>query len=341
MSTSTPRAAIIVPVASEVTGATATGRQRAVGVALAVVAGFAAALQSRVNGTLATATGTAFGTAALSFGSGLVLLALALPFSRAGRTALGQVSTRLRRGGADGLRWWECLGGLGGAFYVTSQGLTVDVLGVAAFTVALVAGQSVSSLVIDRLGLAPGGVRLVTVGRALGPLLTVVAVVVVSGAGLPTAALGLALFPLVAGVLQSFQQALNGRVRAAVRPPAGGVLAATFVSFLVGTAALLVVFGASVAASGTPSGALPPDLLLYSGGLLGIVFIALQAAVVHRIGVLLLGLGMIAGQVVGALLLDAVTPGVTPPGVGTLVGAGLTLVAVAVPLLEGALRRRP
>lgn len=327
-----------------------TGRQRAAGVALAIVAGFAAALQSRVNGTLATETGTAFGTAALSFGSGLVLLTLALPFSRAGRSAIGQVAAGLRRGaGAGGLRWWECLGGLGGAFYVMSQGLTVDALGVAVFTIALVAGQSVSSLVIDRLGLAPGGVRLVTVGRALGPVLTVVAVVVVSGAGAATAALGLALFPLVAGVLQSFQQALNGRVRAAVRPAGpradgrarrdGGVLAATFVSFLVGTAALLVVFGVSLAVEGAPTGSLPPDLLLYSGGLLGIVFIALQAAVVQRIGVLLLGLGMIAGQVVGALVLDVVSPGVAPPGAATYAGAGLTLVAVAVPLLEGALRR--
>lgn len=328
--------------------AAGSGTGRAVGVALAIVAGFAAALQSRVNGTLATETGTAFGTAALSFGSGLVLLTLALPFSRAGRSALGQVATGLRRGGAaGGLRWWECLGGLGGAFYVMSQGLTVDALGVAVFTIALVAGQSVSSLVIDRLGLAPGGVRLVTVGRALGPVLTVVAVVVVSGAGAATAALGLALFPLVAGVLQSFQQALNGRVRAAVRPADstaggndGGVLAATFVSFLVGTAALLVVFGVSLVVDGAPTGTLPPDLLLYSGGLLGIVFIALQAAVVQRIGVLLLGLGMIAGQVVGALVLDVASPAVAPPGAATYAGAALTLVAVAVPLVEGALRRR-
>ncbi|MCA5894450.1 DMT family transporter [Isoptericola sp. NEAU-Y5] len=329
----------------------APGRRLALGVSLAVVAGFAAALQSRVNGTLAVETGTAFGAAALSFGSGLVLLTLVLPFAPAGRAAVRQVGAGLRVGAANGgLRWWECLGGLGGAFYVMSQGLTVDSLGVAVFTIAIVAGQSVTSLLIDRIGLAPGGVRLVTLGRVLGPVLTLAAVVVVSGAGASSAALGLALFPLVAGALQSFQQALNGRVRVAVRPavPAageapgrdGGVLAATFVSFLVGTAALLVVLAVSVVVDGPPAGSLPPELLLYSGGLLGIVFIALQAAVVQHIGVLLLGLGMIAGQVVGALVLDAVSPGVAPPGLATYVGAALTLVAVAVPLLEGALRRR-
>ncbi|MFE6967857.1 DMT family transporter [Isoptericola sp. NPDC057653] len=322
-----------------------TGRQRAAGVALAIVAGFAAALQSRVNGTLAERTGDAYVVALLSFGSGLVVLLLALALSRPGRAAVARLTHRLRDGG---LRWWECLGGLGGAFFVSSQGLTVGTLGVAVFTIALVAGQSISSLVIDRAGLAPGGVRLITVGRALGPVLTVVAVVVVSGSAASTAALGLAVLPLLAGVLQSFQQALNGRVRAAVRPTTaaerdGGVMAATLGSFVVGTAALLVVYAVSRAAVGHPDGAwptdLPLDLLLYSGGLLGIVFIALQAAVVQRIGVLLLGLGMIAGQVVGALVLDAVSPGATPPGTATYVGAALTLVAVAVPLVEGALRR--
>ncbi|WP_240930318.1 DMT family transporter [Isoptericola sp. BMS4] len=334
---------------ADLSGGGAAGRT--LGVLLALVAGLAAAAQSRVNGTLAEQTQNAFAVALLSFAVGLVLLTLALLLSRAGRAACVRLSRRPRAGR---VRWWECLGGLGGAFFVTSQGLTVATLGVATFTVALVAGQSVSSLVIDRAGLAPGGVRLVTVGRALGPVLTVVAVAVVSGSAATTAALALAVLPLLAGVLQSFQQALNGRVRAAVRPSPdgwerdsghdGGVLAATFVSFLVGTAALLVVFLVSLAVTGPAGGTWPAvasaDLLLYSGGLLGVTFIALQAAVVQRIGVLLLGLGMIAGQVVGALVLDIVVPGATAPGAATYTGAALTLVAVAVPLAEGALRRR-
>jgi transporter family-2 protein len=142
---------------------------RAAGVALAIVAGFAAAAQSRVNGSLAAQTGSPWAVALLSFAAGLVLLTVALGFSRAGRGAVARVVRGLRGGR---VRWWECLGGLGGAFFVTSQGLTVAALGVAVFTVALVAGQSVSSLVIDRAGLAPGGVRLISLGRVLGPALT-------------------------------------------------------------------------------------------------------------------------------------------------------------------------
>jgi transporter family-2 protein len=259
------------------------------------------------------------------------------------------VVARLRDGG---LRWWELLGGACGGFYVAAQGLTVGVLGVALFMVAIVAGQSVSSLLVDRLGLAPGGVRLVTLGRALGPALTVVAVAIaVSGSIGKVPALGLAVVPFVAGALQSWQQAMNGRIRSAAVSPRGatvggfgGVAAATFANFVVGTATLLLAFGVSVAIGGWPRGALPADLpldlLLYTGGLIGVVFIAIQAAVVQRIGVLLLGLGMIAGQIAGALVLDVVVPDAAPPGPAMYAGAALTLVAVAIPVVETRVRRR-
>ncbi|PZR53082.1 EamA-like transporter family protein [Xylanimonas oleitrophica] len=316
---------------------------KVLGVALAVVAGFGVALQSRVNGTLADRVDSGFLAAAISFGSGLLWLALALVVSRRSRAALGQVVTRLREGGprGGGLRWWECLGGAAGGFLVATQGLTVGALGVAIFIVAIVAGQSVSSLLVDRLGLAPGGVRLITVGRAVGPALTVVAVLVAVWGDLGSpATLALAVLPLLAGVGSAWQQAVNGRVRAAAGTGSGGIVAATFLNFVVGTAVLLVALGISVLVRGVPHGALPPEPLLYTGGLIGIAFIAISAAVVHRVGVLLLGLGMIAGQVVGALLLDVVTPGAQPPGAATYVGAALTLVAVAVPALTTRRRRR-
>ena len=111
-------------------------------------------------------------------------------------------------------------------------------------------------------------------------------------------------------------------------------------NFVVGTLALVLAFAVSVAVDGWPSGTFPTNPWLYTGGLIGMVFIAMQAAVVHRIGVLLLGLGMIAGQVVGALVLDVVAPDAAAPGLATYVGAALTLVAVAIPALEGFLLRR-
>ncbi|MBE1875293.1 DMT family transporter [Myceligenerans pegani] len=305
-------------------------------VVLAVLAGAGLATQSRINGTLADHVGSGYLAAVISFGSGLVLLSAALLVSRRGRAGMGRISRALRRP-ADGpgtgsrpvLRPWQCLGGAAGGFFVASQGLAVGTLGVALFIVAFVTGQSVGSLVVDRLGIGPGGVRFVTLPRAVGPLLTVVAVAIAmsGGVGAP-AALALAVLPLLAGAGSAWQQAVNGRVRAA----ADDVLAATFVNFLVGTAALVLALGVSMLFDGVPDGALPGNPLLYTGGAIGIGFIAIGAAVVHRVGVLLLSLSMIAGQIVGALVLDVVVPGADAPGVRTYVGAALTLVAVAIPL---------
>jgi undecaprenyl diphosphate synthase len=119
--------------------------------------------------------------AVISFGSGLTLLSVALLVSRRGRAGMRRISRALRgtaTGVATGtgprLRLWQCLGGAGGGFFVASQGLAVGTLGVALFIVAFVTGQSVGSLAVDRLGLGPGGVRFVTLPRAVGPLLTIV-----------------------------------------------------------------------------------------------------------------------------------------------------------------------
>ncbi|QAY63922.1 DMT family transporter [Xylanimonas allomyrinae] len=329
------------------------GRESLLGVALAVLGGVGVAVQSRLNGTLAEHLGSGFAAAVVSFGSGLVVLALALALWPRSRAALRRVASALRASGrthddaphaaTPRLRWWECVGGAAGGFFVATQGLTVGRLGVAVFIVAIVAGQSVSSLVVDRLGLAPGGVRPITVGRALGPALTVVAVLVSVGDRLGSAStLALAALPVLAGAGSAWQQAVNGRVRAVASDAPGGfgpgVATATFLNFLVGTTVLVVALAVSLIVSGVPSGRFPAEPWLYAGGVVGIGFIGISAAVVHRIGVLLLSLGMIAGQIVGAVAIDAVTPGARPPGLSTYAGAGLTLVAVALPAL--AQRRR-
>ena len=50
------------------------------------------------------------------------------------------------------LRWCQLRGGFGGAIFVASQSVTVSTLGVAMFTVCIVAGQTGISLLVDRLG---------------------------------------------------------------------------------------------------------------------------------------------------------------------------------------------
>jgi transporter family-2 protein len=295
-----------------------------------MLGGVGGAVQSRVNGGLAGHLHDGIAAALISNGTALLLVtALAV----AGTGGLRRVVDRLR--GAH-LRPWECVGGACGAVYVASQGVSAGALGVAVFTVAVVCGQSGGALAVDRAGIAPGGRREVTWARALGAGLGVVAVAIAVSGRLQTGtALGLAVLPLVAGVALALQGAVNGRVRQA----AGAVVPAVFLNALVGTLALAVAFACSVAVRGWPAGALPAQPWWYVGGAIGLGFTAIGVAVVERIGVLLLGLGIIAGQLAGAVGLDLVVPGPTGrPDAPAVLGALLTLVAVVVALRSG---RRP
>lgn len=302
--------------------------RRIVGVGLAVVSGLAVAGQSRINGELGVRLGDGIAAAVVSFGLGLLVLLVLVPAVPSGRRGLRRLGHALRAGS---LRPWQCLGGVCGAFLVATQGLTIGTLGVAVFTVAVVAGQSGSSLAVDRAGFGPAGRQPVTVNRLAGAALTVVAVLLAVGDRLgDPGTLLLAVLPLLAGMAIAWQQAVNGRVAGA----AGSPLTATGVNFAVGTVALLVTFGVDLLVRGWPSGALPTEPWLYLGGPIGIVFIAIAAAIVRFTGVLLLGLATIAGQVVGAVGLDVVFPtAASHPGPTTLLGAALTLVAVLVAAL--------
>lgn len=298
---------------------------RLVGVALATAAGVAVAGQSRINGELGVRLADGVATAVISFGLGLLVLLVLVPVTSGGRRGLTALRAALT---ARTLRPWQCLGGLCGAFLVATQGLTVGTLGVAVFTVAVVAGQSGSSLLVDWAGIGPSGRQQVTGRRLFGAVLTVLAVGLAVGGRLEDPGeLALAVLPLLAGIAVAWQQAVNGLVGRATGSP----LTATLVNFVVGTIALLAVFAVDIAVRGLPAGSPPAEPWLYLGGPIGVAFIAIAAAVVKFTGVLLLGLATIAGQVVGAVLLDVVLPTeASHPDATTLLGAALTLVAVLI-----------
>ncbi|HLS78618.1 MAG TPA: DMT family transporter [Nocardia sp.] len=303
------------------------------GVACGFAIGAAVAVQARINGALGARLADGIAAAVVSFGTGLVLVLIAFAVSGRLRGGLALVRAALadRR-----LRRWQLLGGLCGAFFVASQGLTVAAIGVTAFMVAVVAGQLVSSLVVDRLGLAPSGRTPVTPPRAVAAALAVGAVFLASSAEAGGAPAGLALpeqvrdapplllvaLPALAGVGLAWQQAVNGRVGAV-----GGPGAATLINFTVGFAALVALESVVVLAVGAP-GALPAEPWLYLGGAIGVAFIGLGAVTVRWIGVLLLGLTSVAGQLVASVALDLFVPGGPGVTVRATVGCALTLVAL-------------
>src|SRR5690606_22451714 len=139
----------------------------------------------------------------------------------------------------------------------------------------------------------------------------------VVGAGLAIVAVGIALsdrlrpdipawalvIPLVAGLLVGFQQAVNGQVRQVAQ----SAFAATFGNFLVGTAVLVVAYAVHTAiAPTTPT--FPTEWWLYLGGINGCLFIAAQTVIVRWTGVLLMGLSVLAGQLVASVVFDVVVP---------------------------------
>ncbi|MEU4446613.1 DMT family transporter [Actinosynnema sp. NPDC050801] len=304
-------------------------RVRLVGGLLAFVGGAFLAVQGRLNGELGHVFADGFLAALVSFGGGFALLLLVVPATAAGRAGLARLRSSLRTGR---IRWWQCVGGACGAFFVSTQGLTVAALGVAVFTVAAVGAQAVSSLLVDRAGVGPAGRVALTWPRVAGAALAVVAVAVAvwdeAGGG---SALWLALLPALGGIGLGWQQAVNGLVREAAR----STRVTTLVNFGTGTAVLLVVCAVDVAVRGLPSAA-PAEPWFYAGGALGVVTIASAVLAVRRLGVLLVGLVQVAGQLVGALAVDVITPAAGGHvSVHALVGTALTLLAVVVAALPG------
>lgn len=299
----------------------------------ALVCGALVAVQSRINGELGSRLGDGFTAAAISFGSGLVILTVALLVAPAGRRGLAKVRGALREGR---LRWWYVCGGAAGSFLVLSQGLAAAALGVALFTVAVVAGQTISGLVLDRVGIGPGGRRPLTPARLVGALLALVAVTwAVSAQFGGSAPVLLMILPLIAGLGTGWQQAVNGQVRVV----AESALSATFLNFAVGTAVLVVLMLVRWLVAGLPH-QLPTEPWLYVGGAIGCIFIGATALLVRMTGVLLLGLATVAGQLVAALLLDLLLPTSGHAlAFSTIGGTLLAIVAVAVASVRWGWRR--
>ncbi|MEO6821038.1 MAG: DMT family transporter [Candidatus Nanopelagicales bacterium] len=293
---------------------------------MAIVVGVTSALQSRINGELASRIGNSSQAAVISFATGLALLCillLVLPTMRAG---LRRLPAALRSGA---LPRWQLLGGLGGGSYVAVQTAVVPVIGVALFAVSGVAGQTLASLYVDKVGLGPAGRQVVTPTRIAAAALAVIAVVVSASDRLGSATFSVlaVVAGLAAGAALAVQGAINGRVSVAARSP----LSASWVNFVVGTLLLLALLAFRTGTGGPAITTTRQAWWLYSGGAIGVLFVATAAFVIAHLGVLVFTLCQIAGQVVGAVVLDLVAPvGGEHVTVVTLAGAALTLLAIVV-----------
>ncbi len=297
-------------------------------VGIAVISGALTSVQTRINSQLASELGDPFVAALVSFGSGLLILTIIVLVAPTGRHGIQRLSRSVR---ARETPWFFLIGGAFGALFVIGQGLTAAIIGVALYTIAVVATQTVTGAVIDRVGLGDLPKRPVTLLRVLASLLAVGAVLYAGLSELRTdIPIGLLVLPLLAGVGIGYQQAVNGQVRHVSQ----SALTATFLNFLVGSVVLVVALVVHTLVVGWVA-TFPANPLLYAGGAVGVLFIGGAALVVRTIGVLLLGLGTIAGQLLGALVLDLVIPiagrELTLP---TVIGTLATLIAVSLAVVS-------
>lgn len=285
------------------------------------------ATQSRINGELAVAIGSSVDAATISFVTGFAVIWIYLASSRAGRRGVRALFAAIRQ---RRLVPWQLIGGFLGAYAVWAQSLAVPAIGVALFTVAVVAGQTSNSLVVDRSGLGAAGRIPLTPRRIAAAGVGLIAVVVAVWPRLTGESVALLAIAasLSAGVLIAIQQAINGVVAKA----ASSSWTATGVNFALGALALGVTV-VILALAGQPFhvAELPASPVLYLGGPIGLLFIAGAAWVVPILGVLRFGLVSIAGQLSAAALWDVLAPTAGAiVSVHLIVGMMLAFVAVVV-----------
>ena len=288
--------------------------------------------QSSINSELNTYTENPLITALINFTTGLMVLSVMMILSRPIRKGFISIPRLVREGR---LKRWQLFGGLSGAFFVASQSSLVQVIGVAIFTVAAVAGQTSAALLVDKLGIGPAGKQPVTLMRIGAAILGIVGVLV-SVLGQDSTgqfAFGAVLISFAAGALVSTQPALNGQIANHTGQPA----AATMVNFIVGFITLVVVY--AVAHQVNPQSFNVPPMpwenpVIWLGGPFGVLFVLTASFMAKTLGVFLFTLTSVVGQLSGAILLDVLFPTASTNITWQLL-LGISITGAAVVLASG------
>ena len=271
---------------------------------LAALSGVMIAMQARVNGELSHRLDNGLQAALVSFGSGLLIIALITPFSSQIKDGIKNLRGAIAR--KEIARWKMFAGALGGSF-VAIQTQIVPLIGVAIYSVASIAGQTAMSLVVDRIGLTGGGKKLISVRRLLAAFLTVLAVLVSVWDRID--ANNLSMFAVtsagIAGAIVGVQRALNGQINEYSHQS----FTTSLLNFIMGTSFLLLLIVAGIVIGKSHLTPLPlGPWWIYTGGTIGVIYIAFTSTIVQHLGVLTFTLFSVGGQLVGSLIIDLVSP---------------------------------
>jgi bacterial/archaeal transporter family-2 protein len=271
---------------------------------LAAISGVLIALKARANGELSHLIDNGVQAALISFGSGLFIIAIVAIFSPSIKAGARNLKGAVDR--KELPKWTLFAGALGGSF-VAVQTHIVPLIGVAIYSVASIAGQTAASLIVDRIGLTGGGKKHITPRRIAAALFTVFAVFIsvfdrLDGRDLSLFAV---LMGCVAGAIVGVQRALNGQIN----EHSNQSFTTSFLNFFMGTTFLFIFLLILVAVGPTEFVPLPSGpWWIYTGGVLGVIYIAFTSTIVQHLGVLTFTLFSVGGQLVGSLLIDLYSP---------------------------------
>lgn len=271
---------------------------------LAALSGILIALQSRVNGELSHNLYSSIQAALISFATGLLLISCIGFSSKDIKLGLFKVKESLKN---NDLPWWCVTGGVLGGTFISLQSLLIPRVGVAVLSVGYIAGQTVMSLVIDRIGFTGGGKLKFTQQRVLAAALTVTGVVIAVWDKLLTSNITIftSVLTVLSGVIVAIQRALNGRLNEVTNQS----FSTSLVNFFMGTLFLLILMFVTILIGNTNWHTMPiAPWWMYTGGIWGVIYIAFAATVVQHKGVLQFILYSVGGQLVGSLLLDKFLP---------------------------------
>ncbi len=272
--------------------------------ALAAISGVMIALQARANGELSLRLDNAPQAALISFSSGLFFITLYALFSKKVKGGLAKIKSAVSR---KELPKWRLLAGALGGCFVALQTSIVPVIGVALYSVASIAGQTGTSLLVDRIGLTGGGPKLISPRRVAAAVITILAVLVSVWdklAGIDFSHLSV-VFAVLAGAFVGVQRALNGQINEYSQES----YATSLLNFITGTSFLIIFIGLLVITGQTELQPLPAGpWWIYTGGVIGVIYIAFTALIVQHLGVLTFTLFSVGGQLIGSLLLDLFVP---------------------------------
>ena len=271
---------------------------------LAALSGLMIALQARANGELSHRLNNGLEAALVSFGSGLIIIAVIAAFNPAIKEGIRNLRSAVAN--KEIARWKLLAGALGGGF-VAIQTHIVPLIGVAIYSVASIAGQTAMSLVVDRIGLTGGGKKLISRRRVAAAVLTVLAVFVSVFDRID--AKNLSLFAVVlgciAGAVVGVQRALNGQINEHSHQS----FATSLLNFITGTSLLVILILGGVLIGKIELVPLPMGpWWIYTGGTIGVIYIAFTSTIVQHLGVLTFTLFSVGGQLVGSLVIDLISP---------------------------------